>query len=173
MSPADAVPTQGMSPLDELRAEFAARRNGAPRRLYKRLPGGPGILVAEYKVINNEMVEETFESDVKLDQDADLLIRALVDIHVAAPKHELADERGLVQFSKWAQQDSGGPLGFDQRLAEAIGIEPGSAREICLALFDGNEIALGAQSAVVSAWMVDTSEEALQDFTVGSSTARL
>jgi hypothetical protein len=161
-----------LSPLEELRAEFEACRNGAPARLYKRLPGGPGKLVAEYKVISNELAEESFKSEIKLEQDSDLLIRALVDIHVAVPDHELADSRGLVQFGKWAAQDFGGPLGFDQRLAEAIGIEPGSAREICLALFEGNEIALGAQAAIVSAWMTDTSEEVLQDFTVGSSTAR-
>jgi hypothetical protein len=159
-----------VSPLKELKSEFATPK--APARLFKRLPAGAGKLVAEYEVIKKGEMEEAVGNEDSVSQDTDLLIRALVAIHRHAPDHEKANARGLVEFGVWAETDFGGPLRFDNRLAEAAGLENGTAREICLQLFDGNEVALSAQASMLTAWMTDTSEEALQDFTEGSSAAR-
>jgi hypothetical protein len=168
MSELDTLSTN--SPLDELKAEYAAPKK--PPRLFKRLPAGSGKSVAEYCVLKNAAMEESLKADEKLAQDCDLLVGALVAIHRHDPDHPAADERGLVELGAWAGEDLGGPLRFDQRLCTALGLEPGTAREICLRMFDDNEIALGAQAAVLAAWMTDTGEQALQDFTEGSSTAR-
>jgi hypothetical protein len=156
----------GVSPLEELRAEFAKPLEDP--RLYKRLPAAGGKLVAVYQVVDNDTAEKAVDGKSKLAQDADLLTNALVEIRVHAPGHENADERETVEFGAWAGEDYGGPLKFDERLAKAIGIEPGSTHDICLRLFEGNQIALGAQAMHLGAWMTNTREEQLQDFTKGS-----
>jgi hypothetical protein len=166
--PGPLVNGDTISPLEELKAKFAETKK--PPRLYKSLPGGDGKCVAEYGVVGKDEAQESPEP-------TDLLIRALVAIHRHAPDHPKADKRGLVEFSEWAGQDFGGPLRFDNRLADALSIKQGSAREVCLQMFNdgtpgGNEIALETQASVLLAWMTDTSAENLQDFTEGSSTTQ-
>lgn len=161
------APAGNRSRLDQLKAAFAERTE--EKRLYKRLPKPSSVpLVAEYRVLPSKDAQDALRRDSELEANEDLLIRALVSLHVHDPAHPAADKRGLVELQRWLEIDAGGPLRFDRRFTDLVGIDPGTAREVCLAVFDGNEIALGAQAAQVMAWMTDTTAEALQDFTTGS-----
>lgn len=160
-----AVPSK----LDDLRAAFQERITDP--RLYKKLPAAGGRLVAEYRVLTTAETEEIFGGQAETrDQNADSLIRALVSIRLHEPDHQDADERGTVDLAGWAGVDLGGPLRFDKRLLDTltIDLEDTSARSICLRMFNGNEIAMAAQSTQLGAWMTDTTTETLQDFALGS-----
>lgn len=160
-----AEPAAPLSPLEELRAEFQATPVAA--KLFKRLPARSGRLVAEYRVVDKELVAAVLAKGGDA-EDQDLLITALHAIHMRDPKHKLADDRGLVEFGAWAGQDFGGPLRCDDRLTDALGWPRSTARECLLGLFEGNTMALGGQAAEVGVWMTNTHNEALQDFATGS-----
>lgn len=172
-TPGSTEPAATSSALDELRAAFAKRVENP--RLLKRLPaptGTPfaGKLVAEYRVLDTKETKEVFQAEDDRDNNIDALIQALVAIRVHDPKHPNADDRGTVDLTEWAGVDLGGPLRFDKRLLSALGLhlEEPTARNIVMRMFEGNELAMGAQAAQVMAWMTDTTEETLQDFAPGS-----
>lgn len=155
------------SPLDELRAEFA--QEAAKPRLYKRLPARSGRLAAEYKAPSLKASKKA-QAD---DSDADILIAGLERIFIYAPEHpdaipEGKDGAGLVPLGTWAGRPDLDPLKFDNRLAELLGIEQGSARQIVLALFEGNDLALGIQAGELGTWAGEGYDKALQDFGGGS-----
>lgn len=150
------------SPLEELRHEFEAAPT--PKRLFKRLPARKGRLVAEYKPLKLAEANEAIEKG----SDPSILASALVGIHIADEAHPEA-QSGLVPLGAWAGQPTLDPLRFDHRLAELLpGIPAGTAAEIALALFEGNDLALSMQADQVGKWSADTRREDLQDFAIGS-----
>jgi hypothetical protein len=163
----DGQAAAGSSKLEQLRASFQ-RKLDEPR-LYKKLPGGDGALVAEYRVLSSKESKEALSADDEFGQNADILIRSLVALHRHDPEHSAANDRGLVPLDVWLETTTGA-LGFDNRLVEALGLAlpDNKARTIARELFNGNEISLGAQAAELLAWMTNTTTEAFQDFPKGS-----
>lgn len=159
-------PGDGKSPLDELRSEFAVE--AVKRRLYKRLPARGGRLAAEYKAPPLKASKKAQAED----NDADILVAGLERILIHAPRHADALSRGhgagLVPLGAWAAQPELDPLRFDNRLADLLGIPKGTAREIVLALFEGNDLALGIQAGELGSWAGEGYDGALQDFGEGS-----
>lgn len=174
--PADggAPPAVGGAPskLEELRAAFQKRVDEP--RLFKRFPApedGPFAdrLVAEYRVLSSKESAEALAESDEFGQMADTLIRALVAIHIHDDQHPDRNERGLVALDQWLELDTGA-LKFDNRLVETLDLQldDNKARTIAKAMFNGNEIALGAQASQVLAWMTNTKTVAFQDFPTGS-----
>lgn len=157
---------EGGSLLDDLRASFAAPMQTA--LLYKRLPARGRPLVAEYGLMALDDVMGALDGPESLAQAQDLLIAALQQVCLHAPDDERADERGLVPLHVAVGREDLGPLKFDHRLCDVLGMPPRAAREIVLDLFDGNEIALAAQATALGEWSEDTRQEHLQDFAPGS-----
>lgn len=167
-----AVEPANSSKLDELRAAFQKKLDEP--RLFKKFPvpvEGPLMdrIVGEYRVLSSKESAEALGTDDEFGQNADLLIRALVAIHIHDPEDSRASDRGLVPLDAWLDLETG-TLKFDNRLVETLGLglDDNKARTIARAMFDGNEIALGATAALVLAWMTNTRTEAFQDFPAGS-----
>lgn len=155
-----------MSLLDELRGAFAAPLIDA--RLYKRLPARGQGLVAEYRVMELDEALGALDKPENLAQAQDVLVQALQQIMIHRPGHDDADERGLVPLHVAINRADLGPLKFDHRLCDVLGMPATDARDIVLALFDGNQIALAAQATALGEWSEDTRQEHLQDFGPGS-----
>lgn len=160
---ADATLT---SRQQQLRDEFAA--SVSEKRLYKRFPARGGVLAAKYKIVAMETINKARRQDDEIAANSDLLIGGLERILRYDPEHHDANERGLVDLEKWLEADLGGPLKLDNRLAHETGLAPGSAREILLALFEGNEAALCKQADDYIEWIFDTTAEGYQDFGLSS-----
>src|ERR1700689_365987 len=105
--------------LDELRAEYAGRV--AEPRLFKRFPSRTGKLGGEFRPVPKDKAEAALEQK----SDTLLLNAALVRILRYAPEHPEANDRGLIPLGAWAGQPDLDPLGFDNRLAELVGIPGG------------------------------------------------
>jgi hypothetical protein len=159
-----------VTPLDQLRAEFAEQ--ASVPRLFKRLPARSRRIVAEYKPIPRDDAKKAVEED----SDPALLTSALVRLLIHDPDNELvknapdsdeAAKLGLVPLGAWAGKPDLDPLRFDNRFANLLGIAGGAPRQIALAMFEGNDMALGAQGAELGQWSVDTLDKTAQDFTVG------
>jgi hypothetical protein len=150
----DTVP----SALDELRGEFAQQVQ--VKRLYKRLPARNERLVAEYQPLGLQDAKKAIEKE----SDPSMLVSSLKGIWISDPKNPAANERGLVPLGAYCGQELLDPLCFDKRLTDLLGVAFGSAAEICLTLFEGNDLALAAQAAELGEWSVKTKREDLQDF---------
>lgn len=154
--PVDAAP----SPLDELRGEYA--QTVQKKRLFKRLPSRNERLAAEYKPLPLADAKKAIENE----SDPSMLVSALKGIWIFDEAHELANERGLVPLGAWAGKPQLDPLGFDKRLTDLIEIKFGTAAEIALTLFEGNDLALAAQAGELGEWSVKTKRIDLQDFPI-------
>ncbi|MFZ1927396.1 MAG: hypothetical protein WAU42_14810 [Solirubrobacteraceae bacterium] len=155
------------TPLEELQAEFAEEERKP--RLFKRFPARKGRLAGEYKPLQLKAAKEA----QKKDRDDDILIASLSRIMIHAPEHSAAilegqPGEGLVSLGVWAGQPDLDPLRFDNRLAELLGIPRGTARQIALSLFEGNDLALGIQAGELGTWSGEGYDKALQDFGAGS-----
>lgn len=153
---------EGPSALDELRAAFAAKV--AEPRLFKRFPANGGRLAGEFKPATKKEVREAAATE----NDEYLLSEALVRVHIEDETNPEANEYGLVPLEVWAKRPELGPLRFDNRLADLLGIPHGSPAEIELALFEGNDLALATQAGEVAQWSLDTHNETYQDFALRS-----
>lgn len=159
--------TPATSPLDELRAEFAVEAEKP--RLFKRFPARKGRLAAEYKPLPLKAAKEA----QKKDRDDDILIASVLRMMIHAPEHPNAISEGqpgegLVPLGQWAGHPELDSLKFDNRLAELLGIPKGTARQIVLALFEGNDLALGVQAGELGTWSGEGYDRELQDFGQGS-----
>jgi hypothetical protein len=155
---ADTVP----SVLDELREEFA--QEAEDPRLYKILPARKERLVAEYRRLSVEHAKRA----VMDDDDPTILIESVTGIFIKDKEHEKANKRGLVPFGAWTGNPDLDPLGFDKRLCDLLQIPDGPALSILMFLFEGNDLALGAQAGELAEWSIKTKVEAYQDFGIGS-----
>ena len=167
MSDAITDPAEVPSPLDELRTEFAEEVK--EKRLWKRLPARKERLAAEYQPLPLKDARRAIEQQ----SDPMVIASSLVNVCIYDPDHPLvmqADprderaQRGLVLLGAWAQKPDLDPLGFDARLCGLLGVPTGSATDILLMLFEGNDLALAAHAAELGEWSVRTSREELQDF---------
>jgi hypothetical protein len=156
---APVVPVDATSSrLDAIRAEFAQKVEA--RRLFKRLPARSERLVAEYQPL--ALADATLAIEQK--SDPTMLVSSLKGVWIEEPDDPTANERGLVPFGAYCGAPLLDPLGFDKRLTDLLGIPFGSTGAICLALFEGNDLALSAQAAELGEWSVKTKREDLQDF---------
>jgi len=155
-----------LSPLDELRAEFA--KEAEKPRLFQRFPARSGRLAGEYAPLSKNAALRATEGAQDAAADAGILASSLRCILIHDPAHGSADGRGLVPFGAWSGQPDLDPLGFDHRLAELIGIPPGDTTSVVLALFEGNDLALANHAGAIGAWSVNTRDQSYQDFTQGS-----
>jgi hypothetical protein len=146
------------SVLDALRGEFAQQVE--EKRLWKRLPARNERLVAEYRPLALEDAKKAIEKA----SDPSMLVSSLKGIWISDPENPKANERGLVPLGAYCGQELLDPLAFDKRLTDLLDIKFGSAAEICLDLFEGNDLALAAQAAELGEWSVKTKREDLQDF---------
>lgn len=154
--------SDALTPLQELQAEFAEQVE-IPR-LYKRLPARGGRLAAEYKPAGKKVTRVAADTE----NDEYFLSETVIQVLIEDKDHAEADERGLVPLQVWAEQPQLGPLQFDNRLAELLGIPPGPPADILLALFEGNDLALATQAGEVAQWSLDVHDQAYQDFALRS-----
>lgn len=162
-------PQAPRSLLDELRQDFAQATD--EERLFKRLPTkrAKGRIAVEYRLLKfDEAGVLSSPGTVDFDAVQDTLIKATVQLHWYDPADERADAHGLVPLHVALGIETVGPLQYDKRLTDALGIDFGTAREILLGLFDGNELALSRQYGELGAWSTDTTQEHYQDFVAGS-----
>jgi hypothetical protein len=160
-APATGSPTtvdRTPSVLDSLRSEFA--QEVEVKRLFKRLPARNERLAAEYQPLALDDAQKAIEQQ----SDPSMLVSSLKGIWLNEPNSDLANERGLVPLGAACEQPLLDPLLLDKRLTDLLGIKFGSSAEICLTLFEGNELALAAQAAELGEWSVKTKREDLQDF---------
>ena len=157
-SDVDTVP----SFLDHLRAEFA--KPVEKKSLFKRLPARDESLVAEYKPLSLDDAKKAMEKE----SDPMMLISSLRGIWAVDPGNPAANDLGLVPLGAACGKPDLDPLGFDRRLTDLIGIEFGTASEILLTLFEGNDLAIGVQAAELGEWSAKTKRADLQDFKPGS-----
>jgi hypothetical protein len=134
------------------------------KRLYKILPARNGCLVAEYQPVPLEEAKKAMAGE----PEAGVLVSSLTGIWMDDKENPAANDRGLVPLGLYVGQPQLDPLSFDKRLTDLLGIPFGSAQAICLSLFEGNELALSRQAAVLGEWSVETHREGLQDFALGS-----
>ncbi|HSZ70250.1 MAG TPA: hypothetical protein VK756_07800 [Solirubrobacteraceae bacterium] len=163
--PTSATPAAGAdsmpSALDKLRAEYA--KPVEAKSLFKRLLSRGERLVAEYKPLKLDDAKAAIEKE----SDPSMLISSLKAIWIHDPEHAEASDRGLVKLGAWSGQPQLDPLGFDKRLTDLLGIPFGSSGAILLSLFEGNDLAIGAQAAELGEWSVKTKRTDLQDFRQG------
>lgn len=150
-----------VTPLDSLRADFAAKV--APARLFKRFPAAGKRLVGEYRVPEKAEARAAAEHQ----DDEYLLVSALVAIWASAPDHPSANKDGLVKLGEYVGKPEEDPLRFDHRLCDILGIPKGTPAQIALRLFDGNDLQLAEHAGEVTAWGLDTENEAYGDFPKG------
>jgi hypothetical protein len=147
------------SVLDSLRDEFAQQVE--VKRLFKRLPARNERLVAEYAPL--ELADAT--KAIEQQSDPSMLVSSLKGIWMHLPDSELANDRGLVPLGAACEQPLLDPLLLDKRLTDLLSIKYGSSESILLdGMFEGNDLALAAQSAELGEWSVKTKREDLQDF---------
>lgn len=151
-------PETSLTPLDELKAEFAETLK--PSRLFKKFPARSGRLVAEYQTVTKDDIRTA----VQASDDEYVLDACLLRILITDPENPLADKNGLVPLGAWAKKPELDPLTFDHRFCDLIGIPKGTPAQIALALFDGNDLMLAEQAGEVAAWSVDVLNESYQDF---------
>ena len=146
----------------QLRDEF--RQRTGPHRLYKRFPARGGILAGEYALASMNGITDARRQTDEVAANSDLLIASLQRIMRYDPVHDAANTRGLVDLEEWLEIQAGGSFKLDHRFAREVGIAEGTAREILLELFEGNDAALCKQADDLMEWTFDTTAEALQDF---------
>lgn len=154
--------------LGKLRKQHAELRK--ERTLDLRVPGWSGMLIARYSPVRAADLRKLSTRITKLSQQdtpesdlaaaADLIITACREIlvEVDGEVRPLADEAGY---------DS--PVRFDKRLAEVLGFEAESAREVVYGCFpqfeDGTviETTVNAHALEVTEWITNVDEEVLSE----------
>lgn len=150
------------TPLEQLQAEFAVK--AAAPRIFKRFPARSGRLAGEFRPINKKQLREGAAAEA----DEFLLAAALIKMMIEDKDHPQANERGLVPLGAWAGKADMDPIQLDHRLCEIIGIPKGTPEEIGLALFEDNDLRLAVVVGEIGDWSVETHNEAVQDFKIGS-----
>jgi hypothetical protein len=150
------------SVLDELQEEFA--QEAEDPRLYKVLPARKERLIAEYRRLTLDKAKQAIAEE----SDPSMLIETVTGIFIKDKTHEKANKRGLVPLGAATGNPELDPLGFDKRLCNLLKIPVGTAVDVLLFLFEGNDLALSAQAAELGQWSIKTKAEAYQDFENGS-----
>lgn len=162
--------TTPRSRLDELRAAFAQELDEP--RLFKRFPTRrnlPVSLAGEFRLLKLDEAGDALEQGGPADTAKRILSNAIVCIHAHDPSDDRADGRGMVPLHIWAGVQELGPLQFDKRLTDVLGLPPaGTAGGTLMLLFDDNELSMAELAGALAEWSTDTTNEAYQDFTEGS-----
>ncbi len=150
------APSSLMEQLRLKRAEAAARTT-----VDLPVPGYVGELLARYRLLDplvegrqiGDRVVKQFEHEEERQfyAFADTLIAACVGLFLRGPDGELEPLLG----------SSGEPVGYDAELAKGLGLEAQTAREVLLAVFADNKVAVTEQAVRLNRWMADPSKGAL------------
>jgi len=142
-----------LSRIRERRAQLQEERH-----LDLDIPGYDGMLVARYRPLPwdevkkiGEKVEKSKNPRKELYAMADVLVRACDSIWFRDPE---TNELRPVQ--------SGEPVRYDDRLAEALGFTADSARQVLLATFN-NDLAVTAHHMEAAEWMQASDVEVNED----------
>jgi len=172
-SPVDVEPpaSRGAQHKDEegtLLSSLREKRNkiGSERHLELEIPGYDGELVVRYQPIPweeakriTERLENSKNPRKELYAQADVLIRACEEI--------LARVEGkLVPLSTVFPEVGAEPIGFDARLAKALGfdvVNGSEGRSAVLGAFN-NDLAVSKQQADVMEWIQNSERGSDQDF---------
>lgn len=125
------------------------------------IPTWGGDLLARYRVMDRkemmslarrvrEIQRKTGNADAATG-DTDFILKACECVLVKDP------ESG--EIKELDDPQTGMLVGYDQRLAQALGLEVEKARDVLLHLFNNNAVAIGAHALKIARWMQDTSRE--------------
>lgn len=154
--------------LARLRERRAAL--GAPKAVTRAVPGYEGDLAVRYKWVAYEVmaakgqalakVKDPTRRDILAAQDTLVALCQEVVVKPDDPADPRIGEDGYVPLAAEGEA----PVTFgDDRIAHALGFEPGTAREnaartVC------NDYAVLAEAVALSAWLQDTSREVDSEF---------
>lgn len=152
--------------FDRLKAR--RRKLAEDKTLDLPVQGYGGDLVVRYKLLDwdtlNEIETKALRSDnprAELYGQMDTLIAACDMVLIKAdgdkeprPAHE-------------ADPSLGEPLRFDERLADKLGFEAKSAREVLVGVFDGNETAIPPIYQALSRWLSGARAQVDEEFIEG------
>lgn len=156
--------TQGNSAIERLREQHSELRR--ERTLDLRVPGWSGLLIARYQPVRAGEMRKLSSRITKLagqdTPEADLT--AAADVIVTACKEMLIDQDGE-KLTLQEQLGVDAPVRYDRKLAEVLGFEAESAREVVYNVFpqfpDGGviETTVNAHAAEIAEWIANVDEE--------------
>jgi hypothetical protein len=145
------------TPMDELRG--IRQQLEGERTTEMDLPGYQGKLVARYGQLDARKIQRSARrirrNGTQVDE-ATLLATMDALIESCQGLFYRNDVGELVSLSG---EDSPDPMLYEQRLAEYMGFQANTAREVLLGVFGGNELALLEHSRKLMAWMTRTEGE--------------
>lgn len=168
----------GAGPAAEEARGISLLRSAAQRRersgdtLFLDVPTWSGDLIAEYKVIERQRLEQLISriqresrngnsTSTRTAADIDLLVEANVGLYAFDVEASLADDGGDDGRGRVPIEDGSGVVTFG-RIGPVLGKEFRSAREAVLYLMKNNGLAVTAHAVVVARWMRDPSKTAQQ-----------
>lgn len=145
--------TMGVSAFDRLKAK--RRRNAHNTTVDLPVTGYSGELVARYRLldplIEGKEIADRIDEQFKGEQEAQTFW-ALVDTLISACDGlYVKGDHGFEPLDP----DGGGVCRYDERLADGLDLERGSARITLLSLFDDNKVAITHHALALQRWMAD------------------
>jgi hypothetical protein len=134
------------------------------RQTYLSIPGYEEIgLVAQYHLLDGHELNGIVEKVRRQTKDAvSRGINSSLDILITA-----CDGLFLFREGEYVPFDpgyTGSPLDYNQGLAEFVGYEANSARQVVQGLFGNNDAALAAHAMKLQRWFQNTTRDADQEF---------
>lgn len=123
------------------------------------IPGYRGSVVGRYRLVDPLVEGKEIGDRVRAQFDDDRAREhyAFVDTLIAACQGlYLRTETGELEP---IDPDGQGPARYDARLADALGIQAGSSRDVLDALFNGNKVAIDTHALRLAQWMADPSRD--------------
>jgi hypothetical protein len=161
--------SDGGDALARLRKQHAELRK--ERTLDLRIPGWNGLLIARYSPVRAGEMRKLSNRINKLagQENAEADLAAAADLIITACREILTVVDGeKIPLATEAGSDS--PVGYDSRLAEIVGFEAESARDVVYGVFpqfeDGAviETTVNAHALEVAEWITNVDEEVADVF---------